>query len=96
MMSIKKPLNTTDEWEDLVNGNAVQRASARERVAGHKMARKIRKLIMSVCVLSATGISFLILGATGAIVDWLTTIGATLCLAAGCFQLGRYLEAKKK
>ena len=89
-------LNMEDGWEGIINENAKQKASARERVAARKRERRIRKLLLSVCVLSGTGIALVILGAAGAIAGWLTTIVANLCLLAAFFQFGRYIEAKKK
>lgn len=94
--TLTRPLNTTDGWENIVNANAAQRSTARERVAARKMERRIRKLLTSVCVTAGLGIAFVILGVTGAMVSWLAAAVAVLCLMAGCLQLGCYLEAKKK
>lgn len=93
---VTNPLNTTDGWENIVNANAANRSVARERVAARKLERKIKKLLMSVCVMSCTAFVFVILGATGAMAGWLATFASILCLMAGCLQLGCYLEAKKK
>ena len=95
-INLTNPLNTDDGWENIVNANATQRSVARERVAARKLERRIRKLQMSVCVLGASAIAFVVLGAAGAVAGWLATIAAVLCLAAGCFQFGRYVEAKKQ
>ena len=91
-----RPLDTNGGWEAIVNANAANRSVARERVAARKLERKIKKLLMSVCVMSCTAFVFVILGATGAMAGWLATFAAIVCLMAGCLQLGCYLEAKKK
>lgn len=91
-----RPLDTVGGWENIVNANAANRSVARERVAARKLERRIRKLQMSVCVLGASSIAFVVLGAAGAVAGWLATIAAVLCLAAGCFQFGCYVEAKKQ
>lgn len=91
-----KPLNTADGWENIVNTNAAQQSVARERVAARKLERKIRKLQMSVCVLSAAALAIVILGAAGAVAGWLATLAGILFLAVGCLQFGRYLEARRK
>ena len=90
-----RPLNTTDGWENIVNGNAVMRSSARERVAAWKRERRLMKLRIASCVMAAIGITFVILGATGAVIDWLATAVSLSSTMAGCFLLGRYVEAKK-
>lgn len=88
-------LNTTDEWENIVNANALQKASARERVAARKRAKRIRKLLNVTCALCVGGIVTVILGCAGALADWLTVSIAIVCLLASSHLLGRYVEAKK-
>ena len=88
-------LNTDDGWEQIVSENAKQRSSARERVAARKRERKLRKLWLSVCVLATIGITYVILGITGAIAGWLAMAVAIVVDMLGCFLFGRYVEARK-
>ena len=88
-------LNTDDGWDEIVNENAKQRISARERVAARKRERKLRKLWLSVCVLATIGITYVILGITGAIAGWLAMAVAIVVDMLGCFLFGRYVEARK-
>ena len=90
-----KPLNTTDEWEEIVNNNTMQRSFARERVATKKRERKLRKLWLSVCLMATIALTFVILGIVGAVCGWLTATVSVGTAMAGCFQLGRYVEVKK-
>ena len=91
-----RPLDTNGGWEQIVNDNAAQRGTARARMAALKLERRIRKLQISAFVLGASALAFVILGAAGAIAGWLTSLAAIVCLAAGCFQFGRYVEARNK
>lgn len=90
-----KPLNTTDGWENIVNGNAVMRSVARERVAARKRERRLMKLRTVSCVMAVIGIAFVILGATGTVSDWFVSVVSISATMAGCFLLGRYVEAKR-
>ena len=94
-METMNTLNTTDEWERIVNANALQKASARERVAARKRDRKTRKLLKVTFALCIGGIVTVILGCAGALAAWLTVSIAVVCLLASNHLLGRYLEAKK-
>ena len=88
-------LNANDGWEHIVNGNAQQRSYARERVAARKKQRRLRKLWLSACGIASLGITFVILGVTGAVNDWLATAICVTSIAAGSFVFGRYVEARK-
>lgn len=88
-------LNTDDGWDEIVNENAKQRISARERVAARKRERKLRKLWLSVCVLATIGITYVILGLTGAVAGWLAMAVAIVVDMLACFLFGRYVEARK-
>ena len=90
-----KELNTTDGWENIVNGNAVMRASARERVAARKRERRLKKLWFATCGLATISLTVVILGATGAVAGWLATVIACGCLASACILFGRYVEVKR-
>ena len=94
-MENMKTLNTTDGWGNIVNTNAMQRASARERVAAWKRERKIKKLWLGTCGLAAISLAFVILGATGAVVHWLATAVSVVSLVSASILFGRYVEVKK-
>ena len=94
-METMKPLNTTDGWENIVNHNAMHRASARERVAARKRERKLRKLWLSICAMATLSLTFVILGVAGAVVGWLALPVSIVLDMAGCYLLGRYVEMKK-
>lgn len=95
-MSTTKKLNNTDGWENIVNNNAVQRGSARARVASRKRERRLRKLLMATTILAVACIVSVILGAVGSVAGWLATIVAIVCLVFACFLFGRYVEDKKR
>ena len=88
-------LNTTDGWEAIVNGNYQQRSFARERVAFKKRDRKIKKLWLTTCGLATISLTFLILGAVGAVAGWLTTTISVGCLVGSSILFGRYVEVKR-
>ena len=88
-------LNTTDSWENIVNSNAVQRRSTRELVATKKRERRLRKLWLTACGLAALGLTFVILGVTGAVAGWLGSLVSVASVTAGSFVFGQYFEAKK-
>lgn len=90
-----RPLNTTDSWENIVNSNAMQRASARDRVATKKRERRLRKLWLTACGLAALGLTFVILGVTGAVAGWLGSLVSVASVTAGSFVFGQYVEVKK-
>ena len=91
-----RPLNETDGWESIVNGNCLQRSFARERVAVRKRERKIKKLWLNTCGLAAISFTFVILGAVGAVAGWLATFISVGCLVGSSILFGRYMEAKKR
>ena len=94
-METMNTLNTTDEWERIVNANALQKASARERVAARKRSKRLRKMLNTVTGLDIACIVSLFIGATGVVADWLAVFVAVVCLVASGFVFGRYAEAKK-
>lgn len=94
-METMNTLNTNDGWENIVNGNAVKRSIARERVAARKRERKIKKLWITTCALATISLTFVILGAAGAVAGWLATIIAVGFLVSASILFGRYVEVKK-
>lgn len=94
-MEQKRKLNTTNEWESIVNANYERRAC--ERLVADKVVRerKLRKLWLTTCGITTTGITFLILGIAGAVAGWLTALISVTSVTAGSFVFGRYVEVKK-
>ena len=90
-----RTLNTTDGWEAIVNGNYQQRSFAREQVAAKKRERKIKKMWLTTCGLATLSLTFVILGAVGAVAGWLTTMIAVGCLVGSSILFGRYVEVKR-
>ena len=94
-MEKNRTLNTTCEWEEIVNQKAAHRAY--ERMVSEKIERerRQRKLWLTACGIATLGLTFMILGATGAVANWLATAIAVGSVACGSFVFGRYVEAKK-
>lgn len=88
-------LNTNDGWEEIVNQNAMHRASAKELVATKKRERKLKKLLKAAGASLVIGIISVFLGEIGIVAGWLSTIGIAVCLKLVAFNLGRYVEAEK-
>lgn len=88
-------LNTNDGWETIVNENAKQRAYERTIVSRRERQCRMQKLWVSACGIAALGLTFVILGVTGAVSDWLATAICVASIAAGSFVLGQYVEVKK-
>ena len=94
-MEQKRNLNTTDGWETFINANADQRGFARAAAESLERERRLKKLWLRACGIATLGITFVILGVTGAVADWLATAVAVSCIAGGSFAFGQYVEAKK-
>ena len=91
----RRNLNTVDGWEAIVNENAKQRRYDRSIVIKWERERRMRKLWLSACGIAALGLTFVILGVTGAVSDWLATAICVASIATGSFVCGRYVEAKR-
>ena len=89
-------LNTINGWENLVNENATQKAY--ERMVADKAVRerRLRKLWLTACGIAVLGVTYVILGATGAVANWLASAVAVGSIAGSSFVFGRYVEAKKR
>lgn len=94
-MEQKRNLNTTEGWETFVNANADQRGFARAAAESLERERRLKKLWLRACGIATLGITFVILGATGAVADWLASMVAVSSVAGGSFVFGQYVEAKK-
>ena len=90
-----KELNTDFSWEEIVNCNAEMRSFSRERADARKRERRLRKLCLSVSAVAALGITFFILGITGALVAQLAMTASLVLAMVSCYLLGRYMEAEK-
>ena len=95
-MEMNRNLNTTDEWEKIVNANAEKRGSARAKLVAWERERRLSNLLLTSCGIATLGLTFVILGATGAVADWLATLVSVVSVATGCFVFGQYVEAKKE
>ena len=94
-MEKNRMLNTNDGWENIVNTNAVQRGSATAKRIAWKRERRLRKMWMTACGIATLGLTFVILGVTGAVVGWLATAVSVFAVTTGSFVFGRYVGVKK-
>jgi len=95
-MEQKRKLNTTDEWEGIVNANYVRSSYERSIADKIERERSLRKLWLKVCGLATIGLTFVILGFAGAVAGWLTVVISGASVIAGTFVFGRYVEVKKR
>ena len=94
-MEQNRLINTTDEWENIINENAAQKAQEWKIFYKIERERRLKKLWLTACGIATIGITFLILGITGAVADWLTALISVASVTTGSFVFGRYVEAKK-
>lgn len=89
-------LNTINGWEAIINENATQKAQ--ERMISYKVERerRLRKLWLTACGIAVLGVTYVILGVTGAVANWLASVVAVGSIAGSSFVFGRYVEAKKR
>ena len=95
-MKQNRNLNITDGWETFVNANADQRVLARAAAESLNRERRLKKLWLTACGIATLGITFVILGITGAVAGWLASAIAAGSTAGACFVFGQYVEAKKR
>ena len=88
-------LNTINGWEAIINENATQKAQ--ERMISYKVEqeRRLRKLWLTACGIAVLGVTYVILGVTGAVANWLASVVAVGSIAGSSFGFGRYVETKK-
>ena len=89
-------LNTTDEWEEIVNENAKRRANAVVRVAARERANRINKMWIKAFAFAMTSLAFAIFGVTGIVANLLATSISLVTLVLASVQLGKFLEAMKR
>lgn len=92
---MEKLLNTTDEWEDLVNENAKRRANAEVRMAARERAKRINKMWIKAFAFAMTSLAFSIFGVTNIVADLLATAISLVTLVLASVLLGKWLEATK-
>ena len=88
-------LNTIDGWENIVNTNAVQRGTVKANRIAWKRERRLRKMWLTACGIATLGLTFVVLGVTGAVADWLASTVSVGSIAVGSFVFGRYVGVKK-
>ena len=88
-------LNTTDGWESIINENAAKKAQERKILYKIERERRLRKLWLTACGIAVLGVTYVILGVTGAVADWLASVVAVGSIAGSSFVFGRYVEVKK-
>lgn len=88
-------LNTINGWENIINENATLKAQ--ERMISYKVERerRMRKLWLTACGIAVLGVTYVILGVTGAVANWLASVVAVGSIAGSSFVFGRYVETKK-
>lgn len=94
-MEKNKLLNTTDEWEDIVNENAKRRANAEVRVAARERANRINKMWFKAFAFAVTSLAFAIFGITGTVANLLATRISLVSLVLTSIQFGELLEVTK-
>ena len=94
-MEQKRNLNLTDGWETFVNANADQKGFARAAAESLNREHRLKQLWLRACGVATLGLTFVILGVTGAVAGWLATTVAVSSIAVGSFVFGQYVEAKK-
>ena len=87
-----RPLNTTDEWEEIVNENAKRRANAEVRVAARERANRINKMWLKAFALALISLTFAIFGITGTVAFLLSTSVSLVSLVCASVYLGKLLE----
>ena len=94
-MEKNRMLNTTDGWDKIVNENAARKAYKRMVADKAKRERKMKKMWMTACGIAVLGLTYVILGMTGAVADWLASLVSISSIAVSSFAFGRYVETKK-
>ena len=94
-MEKNRKLNTTDGWDKIVNENAARKAHERMVADKAERERKLKKMWMTACGIAVLGLTYVILGATGAVADWLASLVSISSIAVSSFVFGRYVETKK-
>lgn len=89
-------LNTTDEWEDIVNENARRRCRAESVVASRERAKRLNKMWVKAFAFAVASLAFAIFSATGTVAFLLPTSVSLVSLVLASIQFGKLLEAMKR
>ena len=92
---MEKLLNTTDEWEDLVNENAKRKNNAVARMAARERAKRINKMWVKAFVMGMISLTSVILGIAGCMNSLLANTISLVSLVIASIQFGKLLEALK-
>lgn len=92
---MEKLLNTTDEWEDLVNENAKRKNNAVARMAARERAKRINKMWLKAFVMATISLTSVILGIAGCMNSLLANTISLVSLVIASIQFGELLEALK-
>lgn len=93
---MEKLLNTTDEWEDLVNENAKRKNNAVARMAARERAKRINKMWVKAFVMATISLTSVILGIAGCMNSLLANTISLVSLVIAGIQFGELLEAMKR
>lgn len=91
-----RPLNTTDEWEDLVNENAKRKNNAVARMAARERAKRINKMWVKAIAFAVVSFAFAIFSVTGMVAYPLAATISLVTLVLASVLLGKWLEAIKR
>lgn len=92
---MEKLLNTTDEWEEIVNENAKRKNNAVVRMAARERAKRINKMWVKAFAFAMTSLAFAIFGVTDIVADLLATAISLVTLVLASVLLGKWLQATK-
>lgn len=93
---MEKLLNTTDEWEDLVNENAKRKNNAVVRMAARERAKRINKMWVKAFAFAVVSFSFAIFSVTGVVAYPLAATISLVTLVLASVLLGKWSEAIKR
>lgn len=88
-------LNTTDEWEDIVNENARRRCRAESVVASRERAKRLNKMWVKAFVMATISLTSVILGIAGCMNYLLANTISVVSLVIAGILFGELLEAMK-
>ena len=93
---MEKLLNTTDEWEEIVNENAKRKNSAVVRMAARERAKRINKMWIKAFAFAVVSFAFAIFSVIGMVAYPLAATISLVTLVLASVQLGKWLEAIKR
>lgn len=93
---MEKLLNTTDEWEEIVNENAKRKNNAVVRMAARERAKRINKMWVKAISFAVVSFAFAIFSVTGMVAYPLATSVSLVSLVLASVLLGKWSEAIKR